>query len=171
MRADARIPIMTAIALAVLVGAGLLAAASQPAPYDLLIRNGRIVDGTGGPWFAGDVAIRGDAIADIAPAIDAPAAFVIASCGWDPSLAGRTLADLTTSRGHQPTLEHAADTTLWIVERGGCQGIFHAMSDEDLERIMRHPTTMVGSDGEVPIFGRASPHPRSYGTFARVLGR
>ena len=31
-------------------------------PYDLLIRNGRIVDGTGNPWFLGDVAIRGDRI-------------------------------------------------------------------------------------------------------------
>jgi N-acyl-D-amino-acid deacylase len=29
---------------------------------------------------------------------------------------------------------------------------------------------MIASDGEVPIFGRANPHPRSYGTFARVLG-
>ena len=29
---------------------------------------------------------------------------------------------------------------------------------------------MIGSDGEIPIFGTASPHPRSYGTFARVLG-
>ena len=29
---------------------------------------------------------------------------------------------------------------------------------------------MVASDGEIPIFGRAHPHPRSYGTFARVLG-
>jgi N-acyl-D-aspartate/D-glutamate deacylase len=29
---------------------------------------------------------------------------------------------------------------------------------------------MVASDGEVPIFGKSSPHPRSYGTFPRVLG-
>ena len=29
---------------------------------------------------------------------------------------------------------------------------------------------MIASDGEVPIFGRAVPHPRSYGTFVRVLG-
>jgi N-acyl-D-amino-acid deacylase len=43
------------------------------------------------------------------------------------------------------------------------------MSDEDLERIIRHPATMIASDGEVPIFGRANPHPRSYGTFARVV--
>jgi N-acyl-D-aspartate/D-glutamate deacylase len=30
---------------------------------------------------------------------------------------------------------------------------------------------MIASDGEVPVFGQASPHPRSYGTFVRVLGR
>jgi dihydroorotase/N-acyl-D-amino-acid deacylase len=93
-----------------------------------------------------------------------------ANCGFDPSLAGKTLADLTQQRGMPPTIENAADVTLWLVEQGGCQGIFHAMSDEDVERIMKHPTTMIGSDGEVPIFGRANPHPRSYGTFARVLG-
>lgn len=93
-----------------------------------------------------------------------------ASCGFDPSLAGKTLADLTKQRGLEPTIDNAADVTLWLVEQGGCQGIFHAMSDDDVERIMKHPTTMIGSDGEVPIFGRANPHPRSYGTFARVLG-
>src|SRR5262249_9771670 len=42
--------------------------------------------------------------------------------------------------------------------------------EEDLVRILKHPVTMVASDGEVPVFGRANPHPRSYGTFARVLG-
>jgi dihydroorotase/N-acyl-D-amino-acid deacylase len=92
------------------------------------------------------------------------------SCAFDPSLAGRTLADLTRQRELDVTIENAAETTLWIVEQGGCQGIFHAMSDDDLERILRHPATMIGSDGEVPRFGRENPHPRSYGTFARVLG-
>ena len=94
----------------------------------------------------------------------------LASCGFDASLAGKTLADLTRQRGLEPTIENAADTTLWIVEQGGCQGIFHAMSDDDVVRILKHPSTMVASDGEVPTFGRANPHPRSYGTFARVLG-
>jgi N-acyl-D-aspartate/D-glutamate deacylase len=32
------------------------------APYDLVLRNGKIVDGTGNPWYVGDVAIRGDRI-------------------------------------------------------------------------------------------------------------
>jgi N-acyl-D-amino-acid deacylase len=93
-----------------------------------------------------------------------------ANCTFDPSLAGKTLADLTRRRGLEPTIENAAETTMWIVEQGGCQGIFHAMREDDLVRILRHPATMIGSDGEVPIFGRANPHPRSYGTFARVLG-
>ena len=68
-----------------------------------------------------------------------------ASCGFDPSLAGRTLADLTKQRGLEPTIEHAAETTQRLVEQGGCQGNFHAMSDEDVQRLLRHPTTMVAS--------------------------
>jgi N-acyl-D-aspartate/D-glutamate deacylase len=34
-------------------------------PYDLLIRNGRIIDGSGNPWFLGDVAVRGDHIVGV----------------------------------------------------------------------------------------------------------
>ena len=93
-----------------------------------------------------------------------------ANCGFDPALNGRTLADATKQRGFEPTLSRAAETVLWIVEQGGCQGIFHAMSEDDVMRIMQHPATMIASDGEVPLFGRGNPHPRSYGTFARVLG-
>src|SRR5262245_2130078 len=95
----------------------------------------------------------------------------IANCGFDKTLAGKRLDEITKNRGLQPTVENAADTVLWLVEQGGCSGIFHAIEEEDLQRIIRHPATMIGSDGEIPIFGQASPHPRSYGTFVRVLGR
>jgi dihydroorotase/N-acyl-D-amino-acid deacylase len=99
-----------------------------------------------------------------------PANVVIARCEWDPSLSGRDLGAIARARGFEATLEGAAQAVLWIVEQGGCQAVFHAISEDDLVRILRHPATMIASDGEVPVFGVASPHPRSYGTFARVLG-
>ncbi len=93
----------------------------------------------------------------------------IASCQHDPTLAGKNLAEITRARGKDPTIENAADTAMDIVEKGGASAIFHAINEADVERIMKDPNTMIASDGEVPIFGRNSPHPRSYGTNARVL--
>jgi dihydroorotase/N-acyl-D-amino-acid deacylase len=100
-----------------------------------------------------------------------PRNVVAASCRFDPSLAGKNLAAITAGRGLQVTIENAAETAMWMVMEGGCQGIFHAISEEDLQRILVHPATMIGSDGEVAVFGENVPHPRSYGTFVRVLGR
>jgi N-acyl-D-amino-acid deacylase len=95
----------------------------------------------------------------------------LSRCDWDHALDGKRLGDVTKGRGLELTIDNAAETVFWIVEKGGCGGIFHAIEEEDLQRILRHPATMIGSDGEVPIFGQANPHPRSYGTFVRVLGR
>lgn len=100
-----------------------------------------------------------------------PKNVAVSSCRWNPALAGKTLADITRERGAEPSFENAAETTMWIVEQGGASGIFHAINEDDLVRILQHRATMIASDGEVTIFGQASPHPRSYGTFARVLGR
>lgn len=50
--------------------------AQNPA-YDLILRNGRIVDGSGSPWYRGDVAIRGDTIVRISASITEPAARII----------------------------------------------------------------------------------------------
>jgi dihydroorotase/N-acyl-D-amino-acid deacylase len=99
-----------------------------------------------------------------------PKNVVLANCTWDASLAGKSLADVSGLRGFPPSVDGAADAALWLVEQGDCQGIFHAIGEEDLVQILKHPATMIGSDGEVPIFGQANPHPRSYGTFVRVLG-
>jgi dihydroorotase/N-acyl-D-amino-acid deacylase len=99
-----------------------------------------------------------------------PKNVVMASCAV-PGLAGKNLAEITQQAGRAVTFENAAETALELQQKGGCQGIFHAIAEEDVERILRFPVTMVGSDGEIPVFGEGHPHPRSYGTFARVLGR
>jgi len=96
---------------------------------------------------------------------------VMAVCGFDAKLAGKSLAELTLAAGRQPTLENAAETAIEIQLKGGCSAIYHAMDEADVERFLRAPYTMIASDGEVMAPGPSVPHPRSYGAFARVLGR
>ena len=99
-----------------------------------------------------------------------PKNVVIASCPFDPGLAGKNLAEITRARGAEPTLENAAESAIELQQKGGCQAVYHAIGEDDVVRILRSPYTMIASDGEIPVFGQAAPHPRSYGTFARVLG-
>jgi len=92
---------------------------------------------------------------------------VFASCAADRSLAGKSLRDVTGSDDFEAAAEHVVR----LQEQGGCSCIYHAISEDDIERIMRYPGTMIASDGGIPVFGQDVPHPRNYGTFARVLGR
>ncbi len=94
-----------------------------------------------------------------------------ASCAFDKTLAGKTLADVVAAKGQPVTIENAAEAAIEIQKKGGCSTIYHSMNEQDLERILKHRHTMVASDGGIPVFGQDVPHPRSYGTFARVLGR
>jgi N-acyl-D-amino-acid deacylase len=94
----------------------------------------------------------------------------IVNCGFDRTLAGKNLADLTKARGVAVNFENAAETAIDLLLKGGCSAIYHSIDEEDVVRIMRSPYTMIASDGDIPVFGETSPHPRSYGTFARVLG-
>ena len=51
----------------------ILLFAAATAPYDLVIRNGHVIDGTGSPWYAADIGIRAGKIAAIGRLTDAPA--------------------------------------------------------------------------------------------------
>ena len=57
------------------------AAARAPAEFDVIIKNGHILDGSGGPWYAANIGIRGDRIAAIGKLEDARAARVIDATG------------------------------------------------------------------------------------------
>ena len=100
-----------------------------------------------------------------------PSNVQFAFCKWDTSLNGKTLADVTRDRGREVTVENAATTAVEIEIAGGCKTVYHAMNEEDVARIMQYPGTMISSDGEIPVFGEGILHPRSYGTYPRVLGR
>jgi N-acyl-D-amino-acid deacylase len=49
--------------------------------------------------------------------------------------------------------------------------VFHGMSEKDVSNIMKVPYNMIASDAGIRVFGSGNPHPRGYGTNARVLGK
>ncbi len=65
--------------------------------------------------------------------------------------------------------EAEADTVLDILAEADPSMVYHVMSDDDVDRILRYPFTAVASDGGVRELGSGNPHPRSYGTNARIL--
>ncbi|MFQ5825015.1 MAG: amidohydrolase family protein [bacterium] len=99
-----------------------------------------------------------------------PASIVVASYPPDSTLEGKNIAEITFIRGREPTAANAAETIMDLQHAGGGKGIYHCLGEEDIERIMKHPRVMHASDGATIKFGKAKPHPRSYGTFPRVLG-
>ncbi len=96
---------------------------------------------------------------------------VVASSRWDTTLEGKSITQINKEKGRKGKLEDEIQTVLDMMEKGGASMIYHSMDERDVERILRFPYSMVASDGGVQEFGRGVPHPRSYGTNARVLGR
>ncbi len=89
---------------------------------------------------------------------------------WNKELEGKTMHDWAIMEGMEPSVENGAELTIRAQLNGGTGTIYHAMDEKDVENIMRHPMTMIGSDGRLSQPGDGHPHPRAYGTFPRVLG-
>lgn len=92
------------------------------------------------------------------------------AAGFPAEMAGITLADILAARDVEGAFA-TADLILEIDEAGGCGAIFHSFDEGDVQTLLRSELGMIGSDGSLVHFGEASPHPRGYGTFPRVLGR
>jgi N-acyl-D-aspartate/D-glutamate deacylase len=71
----------------------------------------------------------------------------------------------------------SADALLTILDKGegDASGVFFAMREEDVAYVLSRPWVSIGSDGSAlaptGILARSHPHPRSYGTYPRVLGK
>jgi N-acyl-D-amino-acid deacylase len=85
---------------------------------------------------------------------------------------GMTFADLAASRNVAP-VDAALD--LMVADEGRVQIIFFYRTEEDMRTFLRHPRSMVGSDGSALTAdgptGGGRPHPRNYGATARILAR
>lgn len=100
-----------------------------------------------------------------------PASVQFRELGIDRSFDGKTLADWLTAHGQPATIEAGVTAVVDMQKRGGFVGIFHAMDEADVERLLKDPETGIETDGDLVGFGVGFPHPRSYGSFPRVLAR
>jgi N-acyl-D-aspartate/D-glutamate deacylase len=121
---------------------------------------------------------------------------VIASSRAEPTLAGRNMLEVAQlfklreqnkagggggDRGElladksaklpEVTMEDQYRAVIDLARRGGAQMVFHTMDEQEVADIMKHPLVSIASDSGVRAFGSGVPHPRGYGTNARVLGR
>jgi N-acyl-D-amino-acid deacylase len=97
---------------------------------------------------------------------------VVTSAPAMPDGVGRSLPEIAAARGED---EVDAVCALLIGNEMHVSIVGHSMDEGDVETVMRSPLTCIGSDGSAlapygPL-GQGTPHPRSYGTFPRVLGR
>lgn len=110
--------------------------------------------------------------------------YLASSGGWDTVV----LSSLKTERNKyceglsittiaKQLKKHPVDTALdLLLQEGGSIGMMHfVISEDDVRTVMQHPAVMIGSDATARTFEgpltRGKPHPRAYGTFARVLGK
>jgi N-acyl-D-amino-acid deacylase len=89
----------------------------------------------------------------------------------DRSLEGKSISEINVAKGKARTLANEIETLIDMRLQGRPYIVYHVMSDADVDRIMRHPLTAIASDAILVPFGEAVPHPRNYGTNARVLAR
>jgi len=88
-----------------------------------------------------------------------------------PDMTGRTLADYLVDAGRPTTLDETIEVLIELQLNGRFIGNFYGMDEADVIRIMQHPTAMFETDGDLVQPGVGFPHPRTYGSFPRILGR
>ena len=110
-----------------------------------------------------------------------PAESIVSRVGWENVMIsycakrkdaeGKRLSQIAAARGIDP-IDAAID--LIVDESGKAYMILFQLDEADLRAALVHPHVMIGSDGSslAPYgpLGEGKPHPRSYGTFPRVLG-
>ena len=89
-----------------------------------------------------------------------------------PQFAGRTIGEIAAEKNADP---YEAALDYLVADRGQTRVLVSSISEDDIRTLIASPSVMVGSDGNAVApygtTGQGKPHPRFYGTFARILGR
>lgn len=93
-------------------------------------------------------------------------AIQIASYRPKPEWSGKMITEIAAKEGRSP-----ADIGEEILSNGGASAVSFSMSEEDVRFVMQLPWVATASDGSLKVKDSSKPHPRSYGTFPRKLGR
>lgn len=97
---------------------------------------------------------------------------LIAGCSARPEVQGKTVAEVAEIDAKDP-FDTALDLMVLAESQVSC--VWFSQSEEVVKKLMRLPFVAVGSDASSlspeGVLGRRNTHPRSYGTFARVLGK
>jgi N-acyl-D-amino-acid deacylase len=95
---------------------------------------------------------------------------MVANYGADKSFNGKSIAETTQQVRGKKDVKSQIEQIIAMYEAGGASMVYHGMSEDDVQRIMREPFTMIASDSGVRQIDESVPHPRGYGNNVRVLG-
>ncbi|MBA3674300.1 MAG: amidohydrolase family protein, partial [Chitinophagaceae bacterium] len=96
---------------------------------------------------------------------------VVASHRADSTYNGKSIEEINSMKGKKHKAKYEAETVIELMLNGGAGMVFHGMSEDDVKNIMRYPFNMFASDAGIREYKQGVPHPRGYGTNARVLGK
>jgi N-acyl-D-amino-acid deacylase len=96
---------------------------------------------------------------------------VVANFKADTTLNGKSIEAINLLKGRKHKVKDEAATVMEMMIQGGAGMVFHGMAEPDVRSILQYPFNMFASDAGIREFGRGVPHPRGYGTNARVLGK
>jgi len=96
---------------------------------------------------------------------------VVAFYRADTTMNGKSIEQVNLLMGRKHKAKEEAETIMDMMMKGGASMVFHGMGDDDVKRIMQYPFNMFASDASIRVFNQGAPHPRGYGTNARVLGK
>ncbi|MEQ8837610.1 MAG: amidohydrolase family protein, partial [Lacipirellulaceae bacterium] len=102
----------------------------------------------------------------ISDALEGRGPIMVASCPEHPEWVGKLISEIAKEEKREP-VEVAID----ILRSSDQQGVSFSMDDRDLYYAMTLPWVATASDGSVKIADGTNPHPRSFGTFPRKIGR